>query len=114
MRVRPLFFAAAAATVFACTGSNPDVTVPGTGSGIGSQGGGVQNAGQPDAGNPDTGLPDAGTGCNTQALPLSAVAAKETCRTGDLNGTTETIITAGCNDVTITGGVDCHGVLIGP
>src|SRR5438445_11594522 len=102
MRVRPLLFVLASATIVACSSSNPTITDPGTD----STGGGIRgDAGQPDAGDggsPDAGVPDAGNPCNTQALPLGVVAAKDTCVSlGTTTVTTATIVPNGCNDVKI-------------
>jgi hypothetical protein len=114
MRVPLALSALAVATVLACSnGSNPDVTAPGVGTPIGGQPGDIaqRDAGTP--GTPDGSIPDAGNPCNTQILPQGAVFATETCTTGVSNITNETIIPAGCNDVLIHGGVECHGALAG-
>src|SRR4051812_38531254 len=116
MRVRPLLFVLASATVFACSNSTPTITDPGTDS---TSGGLRGDAGPPDAGPlPDAGPPvtDAGNPCNTQALPLGVVAAKDTCVSpGTTTVTTASIIPNGCNDVKIFlgDGFNCSGVLIG-
>lgn len=116
MRVRLLPVPFALAIVVACVGTD-QFTGSGTGTGIGS---GVGDAGRlPDGGLVDGGTNDAGTtdgGCNTQILPLGAVAANDTCAIpGTTVVTTATIIPAGCADVTITMGLNdgfnCHGSL---
>jgi hypothetical protein len=116
MRVRPLLFALVSATVFACSNSNPTITDPGTDStsgGLRGDAGGLPDAGPP----PDAGpLPDAGNPCNTQALPLGVVAAKDTCVSpGTTTVTTASIIPNGCNDVKIFlgDGFNCSGILTG-
>jgi hypothetical protein len=115
MRVPLALSALALATVFACSNSsNPDITAPGTGTPIGGQPGDVI---RPDAGNsgtPDAGTTDAGTNCNLQALPPPGAFTIETCSLGGAQNITTETITGGCNQVLITGGVNCSGFLTGP
>jgi hypothetical protein len=114
MRVPLALSALALATVFACSNSNPQVTDPGVTDPIGNQPGRLPDGGFADAGTTDAGTSDAGIDCNLQALPPPGAFTRETCTLGTLNPTTETVTTAGCDQVLITGGVNCSGSLTGP
>ena len=115
MRVRLLLVpAVVVAIVYSCAGSD-HFTGTGTGTGIGGQTGDASVP--PDAGT-DAGF-DAGTdaGCNTQALPLGTVFAKDSCVSpGTVTNTTAAIVSAGCANVTISmgDGFNCNGTLSTP
>src|SRR5438105_14053886 len=97
MRVRLLLVpAVVVAIVHSCAGSD-HFTGTGTGTGIGGQTGDAGTGAGSDAGT-DAGF-DAGTdaGCNTQALPLGTVFAKDSCVSpGTVTNTTAAIVSAGC------------------
>ena len=115
MRVRALLFATAASMILACSGSNPQVSNPGTGNPIGG-GTGQLPGGTGDGGTTTDGgtATDGGTSCTLAALPQTVVnTTADTCVTG--TATTATIHGQSCDAVTISvfDGLNCFGTLTG-